>query len=207
MSEQSYQRYAKFYGQLVLKDTEYIKKLKTIYNLIVNQKKESIIEIAQLSKCTEEESILKIRYLKNKRKIGDYYIDYENKCIFPCSKEDQKLLQKYKVYIYRNHYQIDEIAVRLPGSTLENLESIKQQVFQELEYLDKKGLLNGIKLDPIDQKIIYYSIEKHKKEKDMVSINCENCGALNDVNRGGKVRCEYCGSIIEGPPKRSWQRH
>ena len=41
----------------------------------------------------------------------------------------------------------------------------------------------------------------------MVSINCENCGALNDVNRGGKVRCEYCGSIIEGPPKRSWQRH
>ena len=36
-----------------------------------------------------------------------------------------------------------------------------------------------------------------KKVRDYITINCPNCGALNDVNRGSKVRCEYCETIIE----------
>ena len=36
-----------------------------------------------------------------------------------------------------------------------------------------------------------------KKEKDYVTINCPNCGDLNDVNRHSKTRCEYCKTIIE----------
>lgn len=33
--------------------------------------------------------------------------------------------------------------------------------------------------------------------KDKITKSCPNCGALNELNKGGKVKCEYCGSIIE----------
>ena len=197
INEWSYQRYARFYGNLILKDEEFNNKLDTIYNLIVNKNKTDLKEIAKLSSCTYEECILKIRYLKNKRKIGDLYIDSINGIINECSDTDRKLLDKYKKNIYYNHYQIDEMVSNMPGATLNNMEELKEVVFKELVYLDNKGLLNGVIINHIDKKITYYTLEKHKKEKDFVTINCPSCGAINDVNRGGKARCEYCKSIIE----------
>lgn len=197
ISEWSYQRYARFYGNTLASDENFNKKLDIIYDLIINRGKTDIKEIAKLSSCTYEECILKIKYLKNKRKIGDLYIDSINGIINKCSAADKKMLDKYKKFIYYNHYQIDEIAANMHGATLENMDSIKEKVLKDLLYLDEKGLLNGIIINPIDEKITYYTIEKHKNEKDFITINCSSCGAINDVNRNGKTRCEYCKRIIE----------
>ena len=78
-----------------------------------------------------------------------------------------------------------------------NLKELVKTVINELSYLDDKYLINGLNIDKVDNKIIYYTLEKHKKEKDYISINCNNCGALNDVPRNGKSRCIYCKSIVE----------
>jgi len=181
---------------LVLKDENFQYKMNTICDLILNQGVDDIEFIAKESTCTYEECVLKIRYLKNKRKIGDLYIDYVNKSLKKCSIEDQQLLDKYNAFLYKHHLQIDEIARRLPNTSSDNLEEIKNKVYEDLVYLDDKGLINGIILNKVDRVIIYYHIEKHKKEKDYITVNCHNCGAINDVNRGSKVRCEYCNTIV-----------
>ena len=54
-----------------------------------------------------------------------------------------------------------------------------------------------MKINDVDKKLIYFTDEKSEKEKDFISFCCDNCGAINDVNRGNKTRCEYCGTIIE----------
>lgn len=87
--------------------------------------------------------------------------------------------------------------MRTKNSPLENLEEYKTQVYEDLKKLNEKNLINGIKLNEVDKEILYYTIEKRKKDKDIISIRCENCGAINDVNRGSKTRCEYCDTIIE----------
>lgn len=198
VNEESYQKYAKFYGSILPSDKEFEHKVNAIYNLIVNKKYEDLREIARKTNCTYEECILKIRYLKNKRVIGDnYYIDHISGIIKKCSKEDKVLLKKYSPFIYGKHFQVDEMAVHLPGTTLANKKQVEKQIFKELKYLDDKDLINGVILNEVDQKITYYSIEKKLKNKDLVSITCKYCGALNDVRRGNKARCEYCDSIIE----------
>jgi len=194
INEWSFQRYAKFYGNMVLKDEMFEEKMNKICNLVLNEKLDDIAFIAKESGCSYDECVLKIRYLKNKRAIGDLYIDHVNGLIKRCSLSDQRLLKKYSHYLYQHHLQIDEIAVRMPHASSRNLERIRGEVFNDLAYLDSKGLINGIILNQVDGTILYYSVEKHKK--DMISINCPNCGALNDLNRGSKVRCEYCDSII-----------
>ena len=41
-------------------------------------------------------------------------------------------------------------------------------------------------------------IRKEKnKNSDKITVNCQNCGAPNHLNRGGKTWCSYCGSIVE----------
>lgn len=198
INEDSYQRYVKFYGEIIPTDEEFITKLKIIYYLIVKKGQTNIREIAQQTNCTYEECVMKIRYLKNKRRIADiYYIDEVNGIISKCSPEDQELLNKYKVYIYNNHYQIDEIALKLPEATTEKLGRLQKKVLEDLSYLDNKGLINGIILNKVDSKIIYYTLEKKKEVKDKITIHCQNCGALNELNRGSKTKCEYCGSIME----------
>ena len=198
INEDSYQRYVKFYGEIIPTDEEFITKLKMIYYLIVKKGQTNIREIAQQTNCTYEECVMKIRYLKNKRRIDDiYYIDEVNGIINKCSPEDQELLNKYKLYIYNNHYQIDEIALKLPEATTENLEELEQKVLEDLSYLDDKDLINGIILNKVDGKIIYYTLEKKKEVKDKITKHCQNCGALNELNRGNKIKCEYCGSIVE----------
>lgn len=197
INEKSYQRYGKFYGDLILLDQEFENKINKIYDLVVNQKKTDINEIAYLTNCTYEECILKIKYLKNKRAIDDCYIDTMSGIIKKCSTEDKKLINKYKPFIYGNHYQPNEIALKLQGTTIDNLEKREEEVFEELKYLNEKNLINGIMINEVDKKIIYYSVEKHLKEKEFISINCPSCGALNDIHRGSKDRCEYCNYIIE----------
>lgn len=197
INEDSYQRYAKFYDNIVPQDTEFSTKMNKIYNLIQIDKKTDIKEIAKLSGCTYEECILKIKYLKNKRQVATFHIDHKNGKILQCTKEEYKLIEKYKPYVYYNHLSISEIACRMPGVTESNLEETKEQIYQEVYELYKSNLLNGIKINEVDKEIIYYSIEKRKKEVDYITIRCLNCGALNDVNRGSKVRCDYCNSIIE----------
>lgn len=198
INEESFQRYAKFYGNSVPNDKQFDEKLNNIYVSIIRDKQTDIKEIANNCHCTLEECVLKIRYLKNKRIIGDYYIDTQNLILLPCSSEDQKLLDKYKPYIYNSHLQISEIANYVSNKEYKNIDELKQGIFDDLTYLDKKGLINGIKIDEVDKKIIYYTIEKRKTHESYESLHCPNCGAINDVDTNGKVRCSYCKTIIKG---------
>ena len=197
VNQDSYQKYAKFYETVVPQDQHFNDKMNKIYEQIEINKKKDIKKIAASAGCTYEECILKIRYLKNKRQINEYHIDHINGKLIPCTEAENKLLKKYKPYIYNNHLTIAEIATRLPEATTKNLSALKEQVYSEIKDLYESNLLNGIKINEVDKELVYYTIEKRKKEKDYISISCDNCGALNDVNRGSKVRCAYCNTIIE----------
>ncbi len=189
VNEWSYQRYARFYGNNELKDEEFINKINKIKKLILEDKKNNLYDIASESNCTYDECILKICYLKNKRELGDYYIDAPAGLISLCNPDDLILLKKYQHPIYYKNASIDEIS--------KELKMDKKDVWKELIYLDNKKLLNGVILDVVDDKIIYYRLEKRAFEKDYVTINCTNCGALLDVRRGSKVRCDHCDTIVE----------
>ena len=197
IDEKSFQNYAKFYGDTVLKDKEFEQKMNVIYDLIVNHNQKNINKIANKANCTYQECLIKIKYLKNQKLINNYYIDHINGKILPCTPEDQKLLDKYNKYLYNGNLQISEMAAIMPGVNMNNLNQVKDQIYKELLYLDKKDLLDGIRIDEVDRYIHYYILERKLKERDFISINCPNCGAINDVHRGGKVRCEYCQTIIE----------
>ena len=198
VNEESYQNYAKFYGNTVPCDKEFNNKLDIIYKLIIKDNESDIKKIAKKSNCTLEECVLKIKYLKNKRLLGDYYVDTNNFKLLPCSLEDQKLLDKYKPYIYGSHLQINEIANLISNKGYKDIHELRDEVYNELNYLDDNGLINGIKIDDIDRKIIYYTVEKKKENSSYESIHCPNCGAINDVEISGKVRCGYCKTIIKG---------
>ena len=197
LSQSSFQKYAKFYDETLPKDVDFHNKMNKIYNMIEIDKKTDIKKIAEKAGCSYEECILKIRYLKNKGKIGNCYIDHKNGEIRKCTEEELKLINKYKPYIYFNHLSLEEIVLRLPGTTNKNREEIEEKVYEEIKQLYEKDLLINMKINDVDKKLIYFTDEKSEKEKDFISISCENCGAINDVNRGNKTRCEYCGTIIE----------
>ncbi len=197
ISEWSYKRFARFYDKIEFNDLEFAAKLSTIERLINVENCTDIRFIAKEANCTYEECIIKIRYLKNKRVIGDYYIDTVNGIICKCSPEDAELLYKYRAYIYKYHYQIDDITLKLPNTSVNNYNTMREKVIRDIKYLTDKGLLNGVSFNDVDKRIIYYSVEKRKIWPDYVTISCPNCGALSDVNRGSKVRCEYCDTIIE----------
>lgn len=202
INENSYQRYMKFYGETIPLDQEFQEKLEKINTLVMKNQITNIKEIANQSKCNYHECIMKLRYLKNKRVIPDkYYIDEVNGMINISTPEEQKLLNKYKLYIYNNHFQLPQIVQKLPGTTQENYNDRLIEVWQDLTNLDKKDLINGIVLNQVDKKIIYYSLEKKKNYTDKITYSCKNCGALNEVERGNKIKCEYCGTIIEGSKK------
>lgn len=198
INEWSYQRFSNFFNATQLKDENFDKKIELIYSLIMHDKNTDLDEIAEKAGCTYNELILKIMYLKNKMKIDPYlYIDRGDHVIRYCSEDDRKLLDKYSKYIYDYHYQPHQIAAKLPETTAGNFDIIEKRVLDDLSYLDDKYLISGLNIDKVDKKIIYYSLEKHKKEKNYISLNCNKCGALNDVPRNGKERCSYCGNIIE----------
>lgn len=198
VNEESFQNYAKFLGETVPTDVYFDQKLQTIYRCIIKDNMTDIKAIASKSSCALTECILKIKYLKNKRLIGDYYIDTTHFQLLPCSMADQALLDKYKPYVYGSHLQINEIANYVANPKYLSIRDLRNEVFQEIKYLYQKNLLNGLVLDEIDHKILYYSIEKRRNTGDYETIHCPNCGALNDVDKYGKCRCNYCKTILEG---------
>ena len=166
VNENSFQRYAKFYGEIVPSEADFDRKLNKIYILIKDHNMRDIKQIAEISFCTLPECVLKIKYLKNKRLIDDLYIDTNNMKLITCSPEDQLLIDKFKPYIYGTHTQISEFVNLVPNPEGLNIEEHKKKLLDELIYLDKKGLVNGIKIDDIDGEIIYYALEKRKTVKD-----------------------------------------
>ena len=197
VNEWSYQRYARFFGEIKPSDSNFEAKINKIYDLIVNKGYEDLETIAKESGCTYDECIMKIRYLENKRKIENLYIDTLSKKIKRCNQDDERLLQKYSNFIYNNHYQIKEMAVRMPGASLDKLPALEEQIFKEIEYLDSKGLINGISLNKETKTISYYTIEKHNTAMTKVTINCPHCGAINDVYKNSKTNCQFCHNVIE----------
>lgn len=197
INQESFQRFAKFYGEIFPNDDRFDIKLYRIYTFIHDKGMRDIKKISELSLCELPETVMKIKYLKNKRLIDDLYIDTNNMMLINCSLEDQQLLDKYKPYIYASHKQIDEIASTIPNNC-SNINDLKDKIFNEILYLYKKGLINGIKINEVDRDIIYYSVEKKKNTTNLSTVHCSNCGALNDVDVNGKVRCSYCGTIIIG---------
>lgn len=195
INEFSYQRYAKFYDNIALADPYFLGKISKITDLI-NAGYRDIKEIAELTGCQFDECIIKIRYLQNKKQFKNLHIDKKNYKLIDCSLEELELIKKYTPYIYYNHLNIDDITKRIRVSTQQDFEELREQIYNDIVYLYENNLINGIKINEVDKEIIYYSVEK-KKTRDYVTINCPNCGALNDVNRGCKVRCEYCDTIIE----------
>ena len=197
ISEWSFQRFSGFYDVPILPDPAFMDKMHKIVDCVKNRKIESIDEIARESNCTFEECVMKIKYLKNKRILEDYYIDRINKVLKKCDEYDQKILEKYYVMLYINHYQINEMAIRVPNLYNKSLSVVQDGIFNDIKYLYDKCIINGIKLDEENKRIIYYTVEKHKKALLYATINCSKCGALVDVSRGGNGRCSYCGSIEE----------
>lgn len=55
-----------------------------------------IDKIAKAAGCNYDDCLLKIDYLKNKRVIGNLYIDTKNGIINDCSEEDEELLKSIK---------------------------------------------------------------------------------------------------------------
>lgn len=191
-----FESYLEFLGSKS-NDPHYIKKMKLIINLINKKGITDIKEIARLSKCGFDECIIKIKFLKKQKVIENYYIDRANGVLNPCSEQDKKLIEKYDQFIYSKKLQPSEIARLLPSTRIDKFEDAKKQVLEELSYLDEKDLLNGINIDLVDKKIVYYDNGKLKNHKSYVSITCKSCGAINNVPINGKSKCEYCDRILE----------
>ena len=134
INEWSYQRYASFYNSIQNKDEDFKKKVTEIARLILDDHETSLNVIADMTGCTYEEVILKICYLKNKRVIGDYFIDSAAGKISMASPEDIELIKKYAVYIYSTHDTLENIAA--------NTNQTKEKVWEDLKYLDNKKLIN-----------------------------------------------------------------
>ena len=198
INENSFQKYAKFYGEIYPHEEDFDTKLNTIYTLITNNGERDIKRIAELSSCQIPECVIKIKYLKNKRMIDDLYIDTNNLVLIKCSEEDQKLIDKYKPYIYGSRTQIADFAALLPNPDNLEIDDLRKKALEELKYLNNNNLINGIKIDDIDGIITYYTLEKRKNVNNMETVHCKNCGALNDVEVTGKTRCGYCKSIVIG---------
>lgn len=196
--ENKYIDYTKFYGTESVKDQDFLKKMKIIYSQIIKSNEEDIKQIAELAGCTYLECILKIKYLKQIKKIPEeYFIDEANGLVNRCSKEDQELLKKYRPYIYRSKLQITEIVARIPHVPGKTYQEIQKQVLDELIYLDDKDLINGVIINKVDGTITYYNPKEKNNKSDKITVTCQNCGAPNEVNRGGKNWCSYCGTIVE----------
>lgn len=200
INEWSYQRFERFYGNLIPSDKDFKNKLDTIFKLI-SENERDVKVISEKSNCTIAECISKIHYLQNKRILKTFYVDTQNMLLTPCTDDELKLIKKYALYIYIKHSSIDEITSSLSFSCQENMDNIRKEVLKDIKYLTDKNLLNGVIFNSVDEKLIYYSVEKHNHEKDLLTLNCPNCGALVDVNRHSKNRCAYCKTIVEDKEK------
>ena len=199
INEISFQKYAKFYGYTIPKGEKFNKKVDKVLLLVNKQKEKSITKIAEAIKCDEEYTITLLRYLKNKRLIDDKIIDIKTKEIYNCTKEDSNLLEKYSPFIYNSHLQINEMIPLLINKEKIDEVELKNEIITELTYLDKKMLLNGIRYNRTEEKIIYYSVEKKKIEKVGIEIVvCPNCGSLTYKKlEDDSINCDYCHCKVE----------
>jgi len=199
INELSFQRYAKFYGYTIPKGEKFNKKVDTVLLLVNKQKEKSITKIAEQIKSDEEYTITLLRYLKNKRLIDDKVIDLKTKEIYNCPKEDSTMLEKYSPFIYNSHLQINEMIPLLKNKEKKSEADLKREIVYELNYLDKKLLLNGIRFNKSEEKIIYYSVEKKKIEKVGIEIVvCPNCGAITYKKlEDDSINCDYCHCKVE----------
>lgn len=200
ISEWSYQRFAQFYGVYAFPDPEFQNKLDKIKNCILTEKLENIDEIAMKSGCDIPECIMKIRYLKNKRVLGDYSVDTYNNKIRPCTEEESKMLEKYSNLVYAKHYQISDMANEVPNYHNMPIAILKEDIYKDIKYLNDRLLLNGIKIADDEKRIVYYTLEKHRKSETFKTLNCPSCGMLMDVQKGGQVNCSNCGTVISDAP-------
>lgn len=197
ISEWSYQRFCNFFDEVKPSDEDFDKKINIIIDAINNKKITDLDEICEMTNCNFTELILKIMYLKNKRIIAPiYYIDRGEHVLRKCSDGDIALFKKYEKYIYDYHSQPHQIAAKMPGATLNTISTLEDKIINDLIYLDDKYIITGLNIDKVDRKIIYYSVEKHKKERNYISLNCNKCGALVEVPHFGKERCPYCKNIV-----------
>ena len=197
INEWSYQRFGNFYGENILPDKLFSPKISKVLDCIKKKEMESIEEIAKEANCTYDECLIKIKYLKNKRALGDYYIDYINKRVSKCEPKDLEILNKYREDIYFNHASIEEMAYTQSKKSDKSLEELKEEVYNDIVYLFNKGVLNGIKLDNEKKTIIYYTVEKKKIALYYNSINCPYCGVLIEVPKGGSEICSYCNNKVD----------
>ena len=192
--ENSYNNVEMLYNKMENTDPEFKEKITKIYNLITIDKCESIKEIAEKSGCTYEECIIKIKYLKHNKKITNYYIDKHHGYIKKCTETERKLIKELSPYIYSAKLQPKEIAVRTYRSNEEDFKEHYEKVKKDLKTLIDKDLLDGVVYNEVDNKLIYY-INRQNIEK--MSITCKYCGAVKEIEKGNKERCEYCNSIID----------
>lgn len=197
ISEWSYQRFARFFGVRVFPDPRFNEKLEIIKKCITEKGIERLDEIATESGSSVDEVIMKIRYLRNKRILDDIYIDRYNKLVRKCNLEDKEIFKKYEELIYVNHYSIREIAEKVPNYYNKPFTIIVEDVYKDIKFLYDKCIINGVRLDDERKEIIYYTIEKKKKEEKYATINCPKCGSLVDVLKKNSAHCDYCGTIVE----------
>ena len=199
ISEWSYKRYCIFYSYVAPNDSEFEDRMNKIVNLVINDKETNIEEIAKKSDCTLKDCVFRLKYLKNKRWIPqEYFINSHTNEIKECSEHDVSLIEKYYEDIYLKHYSIEEMAnLAWENDNSLNIEQLKQDIYQEIEYLYNIALLSGIKLDEETHEILYYTLEKKKKSTIFVTLCCPNCGALVDVLKYNSARCTYCNTIVE----------
>lgn len=160
---------------------------------MVNQGEESISQIAKEAKCSYVECITKIKYLKKNQYIKWCFVDHINGYVKKCSEEEEKLLNKYYLLLCGEHLQFEEIANRVAKPT-DNITSILANVHKDIIYLIDKELVVGVEYNENTDKLEYYDIND---SQNIVSINCPSCGAIVDINKGSKKKCEYCNSLIK----------
>lgn len=198
-----YMKYSNFYGGPTKQEDEktFKEKIDKIYNLITKEKCDDIKLIAKESKCSYNECIIKINYLKRNNLISqDYYVDHINGYIKKCDDKDLALIKKYSAFLYRQKLQIRDIAVKLPHITSKTINKGIEEVRRDIKYLIEKDLVEGVIYNEVDDVLIYY--DDKKRGKDLINKKCPNCGAIVELQRGGKERCEYCNSIIDGDENR-----
>lgn len=159
------------------------KKINKIVSLIKTDNVTDVKKIAKLSNCSLEECVLRIRYLEEKGLLPNIHLNTIIFKVIKCSDEDEKLLKIYLPTI--NAKKLHKINFNLHSSK-----------FDDILYLHKKGLIPEIEIDEKNKKITYIDFNK-KIKRDLISIRCKSCGALNDVNRGVVTKCKYCNNDID----------
>lgn len=179
--EQAFKNYAQFWGYNIDNDINYQKKMEVIYHLIINKNQQNIKKIATKSKCSYDECIIKIKYLKHKKLINNYCIDNSTAKLIDSSFEDKKILEKYNKYLEQKNLQINQLAAVVPNSFATNTQEATEQVFNDLVYLEQKNLLDDIRIDKLNRYIYYYS-EEIFNEENIQQPNFQNINIQNNIS-------------------------